>query len=178
ELLLERSERLGVGGIVARELQKSGVRDPLIEQKIIGWFSASAERQMRLEQLAALLAERGLEAVALKGASLLNTAYAGQMSCRSFSDLDLLVPPRNLPAAQQAAALVAPVPAIPIDWHVDLMNSARILSRALLCRISLDEIWEMSYLWRPGIRFLRPELQFVHLSLHACKHSYARLMWL
>lgn len=171
--LLERAESEGVTGILAAQLHPP---PESLKTAATGWFVAGAKLVLAFNQLGEALSEKGLEVVALKGAALAPTVYGGQLSCRPMSDLDLLVLPEQETAVKELVGqLSCPVA---IDWHSHLVNVHRIPCNINLLRLTPQELWELSLPWQAGVRHLRPELQFVHLSLHAFKHSCCRLLWL
>ncbi len=173
--LVDRAELEGVGGIVAEEL---GLDADWLRSRIYGWFISGAKQTAALGLLARNLSESGLEVVALKGAALIPTAYGGRISCRPVSDLDLLVRVEDEEAVRVMSRQIVSGGDAVFDWHRNLLGEERLPSRKNLLQLRIDELWSFTQPWEPGVRHLSPELQFIHLSLHAFKHSCSRLIWL
>ncbi|MCE7872156.1 hypothetical protein DYH09_17485 [bacterium CPR1] len=177
--LIDAADREGVGGIVAEVLQRQFSLQPeWLRTRIYSWFLLGAEHSSVLERLGEQLADHGLEVVALKGAALAPTVYNRQLSHRPVSDLDLLVLPERESTVKSNGARATEGARAFIDWHRNLVDDERIPSKSGLLQLTPHEIWSLSRSFRPGIRHLEPELQFIHLSLHAFKHSCCRLIWL
>lgn len=175
--LLERATREGVGGIVATELKRGLPEYPeWLQEKLYGWFRAGAQHLAAMEKLADGLGKHSL--IALKGGALLPTIYAGKLSCRPISDVDLLYVDGYDPLVLDAVTSIFAGPVPHVDWHTDLLGSERVAGRAQLLQLSRSEVWELTVPWRGGVRHLSPELQFIHLALHSFKHSCCRLIWL
>lgn len=138
----------------------------------------------------------GVPVMLLKGAALLATVYGKRFSLRPLSDIDLLVRPQDLPklgrivrgrglAAYPEGSLCYLNGKLAVDLHLDLVGAQRIRSRAGAYRMDHAALWSASRPWPPrgaplrgGLRLLAPEHQFLHLCVHALKHSYSRLIWL
>jgi hypothetical protein len=66
------------------------------------------------------------------------------------------------------------------DLHTDLVNASRIRRRALAFRFDPQTIWAKAVALDPGeptFLVLSPAHQFLHLAVHALKHSFSRLIW-
>lgn len=177
--LIDVADREGVGGIVAEVLQRRYSLQPeWLRTRIYSWFILGAEHCSLLERVGEQLDGEGVEVVALKGAALAPTVYGGQLSCRPVSDLDLLVLANHETTARTLSAQVSEGGRAFIDWHRNLVDDERIPSKSRLLQLTSHQIWSMSRPFRPGVRHLEPELQFIHLSLHTFKHSCCRLIWL
>jgi hypothetical protein len=128
----------------------------------------------------------------LKGAALLETSYGGQIGLRPLSDIDLLVKPSDISVIHEALVAIGFGPTNPhsnfytngtasFDLHTDLVGASRIRRRADATRFSMNDVWESA---RPidsrdgPLLVLSPPFQFLHLAVHALKHSFSRLIWL
>lgn len=166
---------------MAEELQRQiGEVPDWVRTLTYSWFVAGAKHLSFLDRFTGQLADCGYEVLALKGASLIPTVYAGRCSCRPLSDLDLLILPEQEEAIKTLRETEAELPNVRavIDWHRNLVDDDRFPTKARLLQLTVPEIWTLSHLFKPGVRHLEPELQFIHLSLHAFKHSCCRLIWL
>ena len=197
-LLLERALREGVAGLVALRLErlsgKGHAEVPLrpFRRELESVFARNGRLLAELSGLRRFLQQEGLEVILLKGGALVQTAYGGQLGLRPMSDLDLLIKEADRDSIREALferGFRSPRPSSSLfsngaaifDLHTDLVGTGRIRRRALAARFSLEELWkEASPLdGRDGpVRVLSPYHQFLHLAVHAQKHSFARLIWL
>lgn len=148
-------------------------------------FFQQAPYRALLERLQASLAQAGLEVVLLKGAALWYTAYANPLE-RHVSDVDLFVLGPTRPRLLQVLT--------ELGFEGNASGSSFMDQSGLLFDIHIDEIgtierfcgldgrglWQRSLTLEanPGFRVLGPADQLAYLSLHALRHSYARLGWL
>jgi hypothetical protein len=67
------------------------------------------------------------------------------------------------------------------DLHTDLLGASRIRRRADAARFDMERVWHSAVPLEGGGRgllVLSPPFQFLHLAVHALKHSFSRLIWL
>lgn len=190
----------GVAGIVADRLNRDcpqrglGCPDQLREEAQHAFARGGAFWAEAL-RLRAGLESAGIAALLLKGAALLATVYRGRLSLRPLSDIDLLVRPQDLPVVDRLLRRHGLAPhsegslfylnrKLAVDLHLDLIGAERIRNRACACRMDLAAVWSASRPWPEGgspsaggFRLLSPVHQFLHLSVHALKHSFSRLIW-
>lgn len=150
-------------------------------------FTRQSNYLYELTKIDAELAAAGLQAVLLKGYALLDY-YQGQVLVRGIRDIDLLVWPGQKRLVQEALRLnVALDRALPgghrlnLDLSEDLVGASRIRARAQVYQFSETRAWQRSLPWSStsqSLRKLDPVYNFLHLSIHALKHGYSRLLWL
>ncbi len=150
-------------------------------------FTRQAHYFSELTKIDTELAAANLQAVLLKGHALLDY-YQGQVLVRGIRDIDLLVRPGQKRLVQQALGLDAALDrALPgghrlnLDVSEDLVGASRIRARARVYRFAETQVWQRSLPWSPASQSLRkldPVYNFLHLSIHALKHGYSRLIWL
>lgn len=167
--------------------------------------AASEETAVRAEALRKTLVlvglvnkldKAGIDVIVLKGPSVAVAAY-GDVSLRSFSDIDLLVlrkdvdrarslfvdsgyRPDFLPAAEKELiksrrALEFSGPTLKVELHTAL------LERYLRFEIPWQEMWERSTRVECAgstIRVLGRAHEFVFLCAHAAKHEWERIRWI
>ncbi|MDP2939669.1 MAG: nucleotidyltransferase family protein [Candidatus Omnitrophota bacterium] len=154
--------------------------------------------QLELHKVVLLLNQEGIEAIVLKGASLLETVYKN-IGLRPMSDVDLLVKRKNLTkirAVLQGAGYQKPdfldqeslekfggevylykEGGVFLDIHTNLSQYERFQD---VFRIDLDEeIWNKSKIIKGSqgdLRILNPNHLIMHLCMHhAIVHSFAGL---
>jgi len=150
-----------------------------------------------LKQIRGRLA--GMEYIALKGAYLAERVYP-DIGLRRFSDIDLLVRPRDVPEAVRRLSALdyqptdgaavttaqppvsyflnsiqlrgpAHTPAVHLHWH--LFNS--ILPRHPFAPPDIAPVWAAATRDPAGQLEMSSEHLLIHLADHALRHSYARL---
>jgi hypothetical protein len=70
---------------------------------------------------------------------------------------------------------------VAFDVHTDLIGAGRIRRRSLAVAFDEKSLWTRSLPVESGashLRVLCPEHQFLHLAVHALKHSFHRMIWL
>lgn len=153
-----------------------------------------------LQRLLTLFAAQGIEAVPYKGPALAEQLY-GNVALRQFSDLDILVRPRDVTGARDVllAEGYAPLPAltdgqqavllrtqcnlpftrernrliVELHWTVSAPNFAR--------PFEADDFWNRLEEGRlGGTNIKRPAAEHLLLSLciHGSKHLWERLAWI
>lgn len=150
-------------------------------------FTRQSNYLYELTKIDTELAAAGLQAVLLKGYALLDH-YQEQVLVRGVRDIDLLVRPGQKRLVQEAlrldAALDRWLPGghrLNLDLTEDLVGAGRIRARARVYRFAETQVWQRSLAWNStsqSLRKLDPVYNFLHLSIHALKHGYSRLIWL
>jgi Uncharacterised nucleotidyltransferase len=181
ELSAERKESL-------RSIYQQNLRRSL-------WFAAELTRILRHFSL------RGLAAIPYKGPVLALSAY-GDIGLRSFSDLDILISPRDFERAQAALAEIQYRPTQQLSPAVERLFLKTGYERSFdgpAGKNLLELQWNLLphfYAVDPGIEVehllaraapveicgssmlcLSPEDSFLALCLHAAKHLWTRLIW-
>ncbi|MFN3476315.1 MAG: nucleotidyltransferase family protein [Candidatus Methylomirabilales bacterium] len=170
-------------------------------QALHGIFARNGALFAELSALREGLRCQGLQVILLKGGALIETVYRGHLGLRPLSDLDLLVKPADLPAVRQLLQDRGFRPLSPsstfflngsaaFDLHTDLMGTTRIRRRRLAFRFDDEALWreaspllpsplegEGEGFYDPTLLVLSPPYQFLHLAVHALKHSFSRLIW-
>ena len=196
--LLELAGREGMSGVLALQLERLARTDRLelpleaFSKALHTTFVSNGSLFAELLTLRGDLQKEGLRIILLKGGALTTTAYGGQVGLRPLSDLDLLVKETDLPAVRDmllergfrtpgsSGTLFTKGPVM-FDLHTDLINASRIRRRALAYRFDAQTIWDKAVPLDPGdesLLTLPPAHQFLHLAVHAQKHSFSRLIWL
>ncbi|MGH9463062.1 MAG: nucleotidyltransferase domain-containing protein, partial [Vicinamibacteria bacterium] len=197
DALSDLAAREGMSGIVAVQLERltrtHHLRLPLepFTRALRGTFATNGALFAELLGLRSELQKEGTRVLLLKGGALMTTAYGGQLGLRPLSDLDLLVKESELPVVRRALFERGFHPATPsgtlltkggamFDLHTDLVNASRIRTRALAFQFDPETIWTKAVALDPGeptFLILSPAHQFLHLAVHALKHSFSRLIW-
>jgi hypothetical protein len=171
-----------------RRLQRDGVRDPSMGRLRGVYRHAWYANQLRLRDLAALcraLADRGIEAMLLKGAALV-TAWYGDPGLRPMDDVDVLVPSGLAAAAAQTLAGLGWRPQVPMTRRHAAAGHAMDFYSAAGQRLDLhwrllpeccwpgadDAVWERSAraaVRGAPVRVLAPADQLFHLSAHGVR---------
>ena len=146
-------------------------------------------RRAETEEVLSALADSGISAVGLKGIDLAWRAYPDP-SLRPFTDVDLLIAPKHLDAAEKIMAS--------LDYHPAPETAALRASgepwmdyqyehadTGLLFELHVELLHHGRFRFDPALAlqrsvggFLHPEDRFLHLALHLAKHSYFdRLLW-
>ncbi|HEV7589110.1 MAG TPA: nucleotidyltransferase family protein, partial [Longimicrobium sp.] len=152
-----------------------------------------------LRRLLAALESAGVQALAYKGPALAMRAY-GDLSLRSFIDLDLLVRPADVPRAIQCLAAAGYAPALAlspaqerwfrrVDGDYPLVHRetgllvelhARVSSERFCMPISTEALMRRSTTMPLGggeVRTLGDEDLLLVLCVHGAKHRWKRLEW-
>jgi hypothetical protein len=196
--LADLAAKEGMSGILSVQLDRLARTHRLelpaepFAQALRGTFAANGALFAELLGLRLALQKAGTRALLLKGGALTTTAYGGQLGLRPLSDLDLLVRNSDLPAVRKAllergfycptsSGTLFTKGAVMFDLHTDLVNASRIRKRALAFRFDPEAIWTKAVALDPGeptFLILSPAHQFLHLAVHALKHSFSRLIWI
>ena len=197
-LLLQRASKEGMAGVAAHELQQlSEGRDlnlPLdfFSEALDGIFFKNGNHFAELARLHQRLVRGDVRVILLKGSALIETVYRGQMGLRPLSDVDVLVRSSDVPFLREELGLLgfhSPASSrslftngpVAFDVHADLIGAGRIRRRSLAVAFDEESLWTRSLPVGSGashLRVLCPEHQFLHLAVHALKHSYHRMIWL
>lgn len=153
-----------------------------------------------LRRLLALFDAAGIDALAYKGPALAVQAY-GDLSLRSFVDLDLLVRPESIPRALDLLSARGYAPALDlspaqercfrrVDGDYPLVHRetdllvelhARVSSRRFCMPIRTDDLLRRARAVRVGggeVKTLGDDDLLVSLCVHGAKHRWKRLEWL
>ena len=196
--LLHIASREGMTGILAAQLRRLGRHKALelplahLSQALHGVFVHNGAHLAALSGLRQKLRRESVQLIVLKGGALIPTVYDGELGLRPLSDIDLLVKSAELSivrAALHDLGFVTPSSSsslftkglVAFDLHTDLIGSARIRRRASAFQLDSLCLWEKALpLERDAdeLLVLSNPHQFLHLAVHALKHSYTRLVWL
>ena len=197
-LLLLISSKEGMAGVAAHQLQQlSESRDlelPLdsFAEALNGVFFKNGNHFAELARLHRRLVRGDVKVLLLKGSALIETVYRGQMGLRPLSDVDVLVRSSDVAFLQEELGSLgfhSPTPSrsfftngpVAFDVHTDLIGAGRIRRRSLAVEFDGESLWTRSLPVESGashLRVLCSEHQFLHLAVHALKHSYNRMIWL
>jgi hypothetical protein len=135
------------------------------------------------------LAEKGIRAIVLKGAALLNTVYK-DIALRPMEDIDVMVRPENIHDLKEILEQMGFLQntsypysfqrgILSVDIHFDFLSSHRISSRREVMDICREHVWESAVPFdsKPALRRLSINNHFLALSFHLLKHRYDRLIW-
>ena len=199
--LVTSSARHGVSALVADFLAASMVTLPSVDHARLQSDARNqihAGLRIRKLTLAALdaLAREGVVPVLLKGSGLAERLYPEQPLARPASDVDVLVTPAQLPAAERAMASLGlarqhdeglanvmeehhhvawGATGRLVEVHFRLFSGfgGRAFDEAFLrSRLRRDTFHGREVLW------LHPEDEFVYLATHAANHGFLRASWL
>jgi hypothetical protein len=197
QLFAEAAEE-GMSGLLGSQLRRLAreyhLELPLdsLTRTLHGIFARNGALFGELSGLRAALRHRRLQAILLKGGALIGTAYRGHAGVRPLSDLDLLVKASDLPALQEllmergfrpvsGSSVFFANGSAAFDLHTDLVNADRIRRAGLAFAFDNTVLWREASPMTPGdptILILSPVDQALHLTLHALKHSFSRLIWI
>ena len=194
----------GVLALVARSLRRHGRNiPPAIERSLQQADAENVRRSLwfasELARIAARFEKKHVKAVPYKGPSLAESVY-GDLALRHFSDLDFLVSPADLGAAQQTLEQLDYQPSTDLSPSVErfwLENGYERsfdgkagkylveLQWALLPRFYAVDFRVGELLGRAGraslggrdVPCLSPEDSLIALCLHAAKHLWMLLIW-
>ncbi len=181
-----RNQRIEMPGEVRESLESSNAEN--LKRNL--WFSSELARILEHFQ------KRNITAVPYKGPVLAESAY-GDVSLRTFSDLDFLIAPGDFEAARQALAELeyqpseSWSPAIERFWLANGYERSFDgragkylveLQWAVLPYFFAVNLRNEDLLQRAGNRTARtslsPEDSLLVLCLHAAKHLWMRLIWI
>jgi len=189
--LLRGSDPEGLTPLVAGVI--GDTRGPFGSQAntlVKGQFLAQGRYQQFLIELAELLRACQVRGLLLKGAGLLQTVYRRYPGMRPLGDVDLFIPPQDFDRVDRVlrqAGYEVKQPMLYergqhwVDLHLDLLNGHLLPSRALAFRMSGEDFLARGIALQGSLEGLYvpdPVDQFLHLSVHALKHSHGRLFWL
>lgn len=186
--------REGVQGILYHRLKSKGSRHAVMPELEKQYYLIASHNNINinaLENIENALKAGRVEAVTLKGASLLESIYPG-VGMRSMGDIDIMVRPEDLKQFEQILVALGysrdlSVPhifrkgTVVLDIHIHALNTDRIKSRAYLFPSGMKPVWENSVPWKTGYRWLRKPDDIdnlILLSQHAMKHSFSTLVWI
>lgn len=144
--------------------------------------SEQAERTLaQCRQAIALLNEAGIEPMPLKGAALQMSGPLPETALRWMCDIDLLVPPGRMEAANAAllaqgyrpagpAAAHHAAPLVPAEGGAEVELHADMVTPALQPALPTDRVWQAAQpQHRDGLRYFLPgeEDALLHVILHA-----------
>ena len=184
----------GVAGILYHRLKDTDIPPSTLSQLRHQYQSVVAQNLTALDTLEKLehaLDRERIEAMTLKGASLLEHIYPG-VGMRPMGDLDLMVRPEQYEGFVNLLLKVGYVPdaMIPhyfhrkksvIDVHIHALNTDRIANRAELFPSGMEPIWANSLPWQEGYRWIRRPDDVDNILLliqHLMKHSFSSLIWI
>ncbi|MBN1832488.1 MAG: nucleotidyltransferase family protein [Deltaproteobacteria bacterium] len=192
--LKERAYAEGVAGILYHRLKDTDIPPSTLSQLRRHYQSVVAQNLITLDTLDKLehaLGNERIEAMTLKGASLLEYAYPN-LGMRIMSDLDIMVRPEQY---ERFISLLhrlgyEPDSMIPhylhkgrsvIDVHIHALNTDRIANRAKLFPSGMEPVWANALPWKEGYRWIRrPDDvdNVLLLAQHLMKHSFSNLIWI
>jgi hypothetical protein len=196
--LFRNAEREGMSGLLHSEIQHLAQRHDLDlpyatrARALHHNFARNGAYLTELSMLREALGARGLQVIVLKGAALIERVYGGHLGLRPLSDVDLLIKASDLPFIDQALRQRGFHPDSPssmfytngplaFDLHTSLINEERVRRKGLAFSFDAEAIWqEASPLSDRDstLLVLAAPPQFLHVVIHALKHSFSRLMWL
>ncbi|MFQ5789207.1 MAG: nucleotidyltransferase family protein [Acidobacteriota bacterium] len=193
-LLAEMASREGMSGLLALQLERLARAYSLdlplepFSQALRGIFIQNGRLFGELARLEGALRERDIRVILLKGGALIETCYHRQLGLRPLSDLDLLVRPPDVALVRHyllergfrtpsASSSFYTKGLAAFDLHTDLIGISRIRRRALAFAFDTEELWRNAIpLHGSHLLALSKSHQFLHLAVHALKHSFCRLI--
>ncbi|MEK3796892.1 nucleotidyltransferase family protein [Peribacillus sp. FSL H8-0477] len=173
-----------------------------VKQQLNHHYKSNTFRMLQLsaetEYTSRMLSEIGIDALFLKGPVVAHDLY-GDLSLRTSSDLDFLVPIEQLDQAEellvkQGYAKDDYIETVLNDWrwrhhHVTYFHPHKQVKLEIHWRLhpgpgkepSFQELWErkrMSNLTNFPVYFLGREDLFIFLVTHGARHGWSRLRWL
>lgn len=195
----------GLAGLLLERARRIGVVPPHHAQQMLREASRAVAANnlhltSELARIVAALQRADIPVMLLKGAGLIPTVYQ-QLDLRPMSDLDLLIPPKNVAEAvgvlteigcRSGQALIRddffPNYHYEIELCTGSLRPVRIDLHARPFRplryartMSDDALWEGRTVVRVGdaeASIPGTELMFLHLAVHAAIHGFSRLIWL
>jgi hypothetical protein len=154
----------------------------------------------RLLEVLDILVDSGVDAMPFKGPVLAVQAY-GDLSLRSFCDLDLLIHTNDLSRVYQILTDQGSIPNNPVvqtginrvldiiyrkDIHFSFHDYPlevhwKIIERLYAVPLDMDQIWNRSlpiFINSQKIKTLSPEDMVIILCFHGLKHEWQNLKWL
>ena len=181
-------------GLLYRASADLGAPDPVVRTLRNAYYQQAAANVVRIravESLEAALSASGIDAMAIKGAALIDSVYADP-GLRPMEDMDLLVRPADRKRFEAVLGACGyrrdPVfnhlfakDGVILDLHAHPLNADRVAGRRHLFPIAPDALWAGSVPWRPGFRHVRRIGDADHvliLAHHLIKHSVSKMIWL
>ena len=178
--------RHGLAGFIAEGAP--GAPPALAQAAALALARAQVQRRATLE-VAAVLRERGVRPILLKGYALARRLYPECPGMRESSDVDLLVERASLGAAAHALrgcgfALASTRGELHhtfrrgelfVELHYRLWRG---LGSPGFDEVALFRRSRTALLDGQPVRLLAPEDEFLYLVAHAANHGFARLAWL
>ena len=202
--LLSLAERHGLLAMLFRYLQEGGMPSMPREVEARLWtYTEQLQRKNRvmaeeLQRLVTLLEDDGIPTVPFKGPALAEMVY-GSLAWREFGDLDLLVPPNQLPRARALLAERGYQPLFPVSPAIDaaLSTSPRHYHLAVKRELMVELHWKTDpefpaadlsdpawWAALPTRRFGAIEARALPhgqlalaLLVHGAKHQWEQLNW-
>ena len=173
-----------------------------VKQQLDNHYKSNTFRMLQLsaemEYTSRMLSEIGIDALFLKGPVVAHDLY-GDLSLRTSSDLDFLVPIEQLEQAEewlvkQGYVKDDYIETVLNDWrwrhhHVTYFHPQKQVKLEIHWRLhpgpgkepSFEELWErkrISSLTSYPVHFLGREDLFIFLVAHGARHGWSRLRWL
>lgn len=187
EVLLRSAASEGVRGLVAYVVTNSlgSKAAPKCLQAFQEEFARNGIYVGEMMRLDEALAERGMQAIILKGGALLHHGYA-QMGVRFLSDIDVMVRQQELPPMRDLLEDLGFQSGDGINFRRDMLaidlHYEPIKRLATAFVFSTDDLWNNSLPLDPNryqaLRRLGPYDQFLHHAIHGLGHAYYRMSWL
>lgn len=185
--MLRAAAAEGVRGLVAYVLTNSlGSRSaPLSLQAFQEEFARNGLYIGEMMRLDEALAQRGMEAIILKGGALLHHGYS-QLGVRFLSDIDVMVREPELPQMRELLEQLGFRSHDRINFRRDMLavdlHHEPIKRMATAFVFATEDLWNNSLPLDPAryqaLRRLGPYDQFLHHSIHGLGHAFHRLNWL
>lgn len=199
EEVLKGARHHGVMPLLNRHL--SGLGAPSVPAPVLGELSGYARKNAvhnlalshALLELLDTLKQQGVEAVPYKGAVLASSAY-GDLSLRSFNDLDIIVQPKDFGRASSSLSglgyalsdnnpdehfhetFVHSETGVSVELHHDVIRR-RYFPTPLSLSTMWDGLTQSTLLGRPVASF-SPEDTLLLLCLHGSSHAWQGLTWI
>lgn len=194
EGLYETACKEGVAGILYHRLEDMDTPPSTLSKLRHHYQSIVAQNLIALDTLEKLehaLDRERIEAMTLKGTSLIEHVYPC-VGMRPMSDLDLMVHPEQY---EQFISLLCRLgyeanSMIPhylhkgrsiIDVHMHALNTDRITKRSGLFPSGMEPVWANSLPWQEGYQWIRRPDDVdntILLTQHLMKHSFSNLIWI
>lgn len=161
----------------------------ILRRRRRNYLALNVLRRAEAEEVLSAFTNSGIPAVGLKGIDLAWRAYPDP-SLRPFTDVDLLISPAHLDAAEK---IMAELNYHPAPETVALRKSGEAwvdyqyehAETGLLFELHVELLHHGRFRFDPALAlrrsvggFLHPDDRFLHLALHLSKHSYFdRLLW-
>lgn len=189
----EMARSQGTAGLLFTFLKGSGLRVSagcVLEKDYRKTAARNLIHLWALEKLEENLIREGIQALTLKGVSLLDRVYP-RLGMRPMVDMDLMIHPEDRHRFEGILLDLGyrPEPVLPhifrkdgvaVDLHIHALNADRTRARKALFPSGMGPLWMRAVPWKPGFRLLRrPEDvdNVLLLAQHLMKHSFSRLIW-